>query len=90
MAYINEIAALLASTMILHTILSKQFFYYATKYAQRIHDDTKLKGLCDFDGLSSTPYHLAINRKPNTRHCRVFGCHVIFKRFENSNESKRI
>ena len=80
----------IANTMLLHARLSKKFFYYAAKYAQRVHDVIPVKELCDKDGLPTTPYQLATNSKPNVRHYRVFGCPAIFKRYEVSDQGKRI
>ena len=51
----------MANTMILHARLSKNFFYYTAKYAQRVHDVIPVKELCDNDGLPTTPYQLATN-----------------------------
>ena len=49
-----------------------------------------MKDLYDNDGLPTTPYQLATNRKPYVRHFRGFGCPAIFKRYEVSDQGKRI
>ncbi len=76
--------------MIIHTRLSRKFFYYAVKYAQFIHDTIPVRELLDQNGLPCTLYQLINNSKPNVRHYHVFGCPAIFKRFEISDSGKRV
>ena len=76
--------------MLLHARLSKRFFDYAAKYAQRVHDVIPVRDLFDADRLPTTPQQIATGRKPIVRHLRVFGCPAIFKRYEISNKGTRI
>ena len=69
----------MANAMIIHTRLSKKFFYYTVKYAQYIHDVIPVNDLNDKNGLSCTPYQPVNDRKPSVRQNRVFGCPSIFK-----------
>ena len=71
--------AKLASTLLLHVRLNHKFFYYAAKYAQYIHDILPVRDLYDTEGLPTTLYFLATNRKPTVKHFKVFGCPAIFK-----------
>ena len=80
----------MANTMLLHARLSKRFFYYAAKCAQRVHDVIPVRDLFDADGLPTTPHQMATGRKPIVRHFRVYDCPAIFKRYEISNKGTRI
>ena len=80
----------MANIMLLHARLSKRFFYYAAKYAQRVHDVIPVRDLFDANGLPTTPHQMATGRKPIVRHFRVFGCPAFFKRYEISNKGTRI
>ena len=81
----------LANIIWIYARLSKKFLlYYAVKYAQYINDLIPIKDLTDKNGLPSTPYQLVNNIKPNVKHLRVFGCPGIFKRYETSEEGKRM
>ena len=80
----------ISNTMIIHARLSKKFFYYAVKYAQYIHDVIPVKDLNDENGLPCTPYQVVNDRKPSVRQYMAFGCPAIFKRYEISDNGKRI
>ena len=76
--------------MLLHARLRKKFFYYATKYAQRVHDVIHVRDLFDVDGLPTTPHQMTTGRNLIVRHFRVFGWPTIFKRCEISDKGTRI
>ena len=76
--------------MLLHARLSKRFFYYAAKYAQRVHDVIPVRDLFDADGLPAAHHQMSTGRKPIVRHFRIFGCPAIFKRYEISDKGTRI
>ena len=80
----------MANTMLLHARLSKKFFYYAAKYAQRVHDVIPVRDIFDSDGLPTAPHQMATGGKLIARHFRVFGCLAIFKRYEISDKGTRI
>ena len=80
----------LANALLLHARLNRKFFYYAAKYAQYIHDIIPVKNLLDAEGNPTTPYFLATGRKPAVKHFRVFGCPAVFKRYEVSDNGKRV
>ena len=80
----------MANTMIIHTRLSKKFFYYVVKYAQYIHDVIPIKDLNDKNSLPCTPYHIVNRRKLSVKQYRVFGCPVSFKRYGVSESEKTI
>ncbi len=90
MAWWKDTVGQHSSWIILHTRLSRKFFYYAAKYAQRVHDVIPVKDLCDKEYLPSTPYQLAPNQKSNVRKYRVVGYPAIFKRYKLSDKGKRI
>ena len=46
----------MANTMLLHARLNKKFFYYAAKYAEKVHDVIPVKDLFDDRGLPTTPH----------------------------------
>ena len=48
----------LAKTMLIYARSSKNFFHYAVKYAQYVHDVIPVKDLADKYGLLSTPCQL--------------------------------
>ena len=79
----------MANTMLLHARMNKKFFFYAVKYAQRIHDVIPIKDLIDNQGLPTTPYYLLSGSKPNVKQFRVFGCPAVFKKYEFSDKGKR-
>ena len=79
----------MANTMLLHARLNKKFFYYAAKYAQRVHDVIPVKDLIDDKGLPTTPHFLLSGSKPNVKHFRVFGCPAVFKKYEFSDKGRR-
>ena len=64
--------------ILLHARLNKKFFNYV-KYAQRIHDITPAKDLCDKNGLTTTPYFLLSGFKLNVDHFKILGCPTVFK-----------
>ena len=49
-----------------------------------------IRDLYDDNGSPTTPYFLATGRKPAAKHFRVFGCPAVFKRYEVSDDGKRI
>ena len=58
--------------MLLHARLSRKYFYYAAKYAQRVHDVIPVIDVFDVDEFSTTPHQMVTGRKPIVRHLRVF------------------
>ena len=79
----------MANTMLLHARLNKKFFFYAVRYAQRIHDVIPVKDLIDNQGLPTTPYYLLSGSKSNVKYFRVFRCPAVFKKYEFSDKGKR-
>ena len=57
----------MANTMLLHARLNKKFFFYAVKYAQRVHDVIPVKDLVDNQGLPTTPYFLLSGSKSKVK-----------------------
>ena len=57
----------MANAMLLHARLNKKCFFYAAKYAQRVHDVIPIKDLIDNQGLPTTPYYLLSGSKPNVK-----------------------
>ena len=53
----------MAHTMLLHGRLNKKFFYYAVKYAQRIHDVIPVKDLTNSKGYQ--PSHISFSQGQN-------------------------
>ena len=79
----------MANALLLHARLDRKFFYYATKYAQYIHNIIPVKSLLDNEGNPTAPYYLATGLKPAVKHFRVFGCLAVFQRYEVSDNGKR-
>ena len=75
--------------MLSHARLNKKFFFYAVKYAQRVHDMITVKDLVDNQGLPTTRYYLLSGSKPNIKQFRVFGCPAVIKKYEFSDKGKR-
>ena len=80
--------AKLTNTILLHARLNRKIFYYAVKYTQYIHDILPVRELFDADGFPTTPYDLATNRNPSSKHFKIFGCPAIFKQYETYEKGK--
>ena len=53
-----------------------------------MHNIIPVKSLLDNEGNPTTPYYLATGQKPVVKHFRVFGCPVVFKRYEVLDNGK--
>ena len=77
-------------TMLLFARLSKKFFYYGAKYAQRVYDVIPVRDPFTADGLPTTPHQMTTGKKQVVRYFRVFGYPAIFNRYETSDKVTRI
>ena len=68
----------MTNTMLLHAGLSKNFFYYTVKYAQRVYGVIPVRGLLDTDGLPTTPHQMTKCKKSIVRCFKVFAYPTIF------------
>ena len=82
--------AKLANIILLHAQLNGKLFYCKVKCAQYIHDILPVREVFDTNGLPTTPYYLATNRKHTVKHFKVFGCPAIFKQYETYEKGKVI
>ena len=69
----------LVYTMLSHSRLNNDFFYYAAKYSQRVHYTIPIKGLYSENGLPTTPYFMLSWSNPNVKNLKVFGYPTVLK-----------
>ena len=80
----------MANNILLHTRLRKKYIFYVAKYSQSVHDTISVRNLFDEDWLPTTTNQIVTGKKPIVRYFRVFGCPIIFRRYEVSDKETRI
>ena len=81
----------LANKMLLYAKLAK-FYYYATKYTQRMHNNIPVKYLCYEMGYQEESLSLHFqNPNLNIKHFTMFWYSVLFKKYDmcGSGQSTR-
>ena len=79
-------AGRMARSMLVRAHLPIEFFHLAMDYAILILRVMPAKGLVDSDGNSTTTYQIIHGKKPRIQRFKVFGCPVVFKRYQPAHE----
>ena len=74
--------ARMARSMLVRSHLPIDFYHLALDYAILILRVLPAKGLQDEHGKPTTTYQLLYGKKPRIQRYKVFGCSVVFKRYE--------
>ena len=75
-------AGRMARSMLVRAHLPIEFFHLAIDYAILILRVLPAKNLVDEDGNSTTTYQILHGKKPRIQRFKVFGCPVVFKRYQ--------
>ena len=76
----------MARSMLVGAHLPMSFFHLAFDYALLILRVMPAKGLVDSEGNQTTTYQILHNKKPRVRRFKVFGCPVVFKRYQPKHD----
>ena len=76
----------MARSMLIGAKLPIQFYHFAMDYACLILRVLPAKGLINVHGKPTTTYEILHGKRPRIKRFKVFGCPVIFKRYQPQHE----
>lgn len=76
----------MARSMLVRAHLPIEFFHLAMDYAVLILRVLPAKGLVDEDNNPTTTYQILHGKRPRVQRFKVFGCPVVFKRYQPQHE----
>ena len=76
----------MARSMLINANLSSHFIHLALDYACLIMRVLPCKGLLDSNGKPTTTYEVLHKKKPRISRFKVFGCPVVFKRYQPQHD----
>ena len=80
----------MARKMLVHAHLPLDFYHFALDYALLILRVLPPKNLTDEEGNPLTTYQLLHHMKPRVSRFKVFGCPVVFKRYQPFKDGKLV
>ena len=80
----------MARAMLVHAHLPIDFYHFALDYALLILRVLPAKNLVDQEGNPITTYQLIHHLKPRVSRFKVFGCPVVFKRYQPFLDGKMV
>jgi len=83
-----QVVSNIGRKLLVHARLPLTFYHFAIDYAILILRVIPPKGLVDVDGNATTSYQVIHGKKPRVARYKVFGCPVVFKRYQPKSDTE--